>query len=96
MTIIVINHLRRITTHHGKSRKSLDLSSHAGNMDETTKGDMMDPNATLARIKTICDKWEEWGTLEMDPLETLDELTELVQSLDEWLSNGGFRPDNWS
>jgi hypothetical protein len=57
---------------------------------------MMDPNTTLARIKTICDKWEEWGTLEMDPLETLDELTELVQSLDEWLSNGGFRPDNWS
>ena len=55
----------------------------------------MDPNKTLEDIMATAYKWEEWGTLEMDPLETLDSLTENVIALHEWLSSGGHRPDSW-
>lgn len=56
----------------------------------------MDPNATLQRIRSLSNTWEEWGSLELDPLATLDELTELMLGLDEWLTSGGFRPNDWS
>jgi hypothetical protein len=59
-------------------------------------GGMMDPNATLAEIRKICTSWQEWGTLENDPASRLDDLSELVYDLDQWLTTGGFRPDDWS
>jgi hypothetical protein len=56
----------------------------------------MDPNATLESIRNICTSWQEWETLENDPASTLDDLAELVYDLDQWLTTGGLRPDDWS
>ena len=56
----------------------------------------MDPNDTLSKIRSICASWEEWGGLENDPSESLDEIVELISTLDTWLTTGGFRPDDWS
>jgi len=55
----------------------------------------MDPNTTLARMIELSERWEEWGDLELEPTATLDVLSELVLSLHEWISNGGFLPDLW-
>ena len=55
----------------------------------------MDPNDTLARLVRLCEEWQEWGDLEVDPVPALDEVSELVLALDNWLSQGGFRPDSW-
>lgn len=56
---------------------------------------MMDPNETLSEMLKIADSWQEWGALEFDPETTLDALSDLVLALDNWLSQGGFLPDNW-
>lgn len=49
----------------------------------------MDPNDTLDRIRAIVDMDHE------DTERTYEELATLVQSLDLWLSGGGFPPDAW-
>jgi len=58
----------------------------------------MDPNKTLTTLIALCEKWQEWGELEMNPVETLDEVTDLV--LDEYYrlddSRRGFLPGLWS
>jgi nitrate/nitrite-specific signal transduction histidine kinase len=59
----------------------------------------MDPNETLKMIRKIVNEWEDVGSSYMshDELDTFtNELIEYVQSLDEWLTTGGFRPDDWS
>jgi hypothetical protein len=56
----------------------------------------MDPNETLASIRTTLMRWEEWGTLEVDAEEAMDFLTDTFFALDNWLTSGGFRPDDWS
>ena len=50
----------------------------------------MDPNATLKRIRQIIAEGD-------DGSESLtEELPELVEALDEWLSKGGFLPLEWA
>lgn len=56
----------------------------------------MDPNEALSGIRDVFARWEEWGTLEVDAEAALDELTDLFFALDNWLTSGGFRPDDWS
>jgi hypothetical protein len=56
----------------------------------------MDPNETLALLRVAFGRWEEWGTLETDPEEAMDFLTDTFFALDNWLTSGGFRPDDWS
>ena len=56
----------------------------------------MDPNETLALLRVAFGRWEEWGTLETDPEEAMDFLTDTFFALDTWLTSGGFRPDDWS
>lgn len=56
----------------------------------------MDPNTTLSRLRELLSQWEEWGTLELDAESSMDEATELFLALDDWLSQGGFRPNDWS
>jgi hypothetical protein len=51
----------------------------------------MDPNACLAEIRTLVHQKFENGW----SIEDADRFYELVQSLDEWLSNGGFLPEWW-
>ena len=59
----------------------------------------MDPNANLKeqrKIASIILEWFDTATEEADFPETeAQRLAELVQSLDEWISKGGFLPDAW-
>lgn len=52
----------------------------------------MDPNATLERLREIV-QWWNGGDADASDLETA---VELVESLDQWLSNGGFVPKDWA
>lgn len=56
----------------------------------------MDPNVALAAIRSLLGEWEEWGTLQVNAEEALDNLTDLFFALDNWIASGGFRPDDWS
>jgi hypothetical protein len=56
----------------------------------------MDPNATLNNMRDVFTRWEEWGILEVDAEQAMDELVDLFFALDNWLISGGFRPDSWS
>ena len=59
----------------------------------------MDPNQTLSIIRSLCKEWEESGGsfLSTESLEGfLDDLVEHVVALDDWLTNGGFHPSDWS
>jgi hypothetical protein len=51
----------------------------------------MDPDALLDRLFTAVGNWNlhrssDWG----------DEMAECIESLDEWISRGGFLPTAWS
>ena len=58
----------------------------------------MDPNETLKMIRKLINEWEDGLSLlshaEFEAF--LDEVCESVVALDEWLTHGGFRPDDWS
>ncbi len=56
----------------------------------------MDPNVALSRLREVFTQWEEWGTLELDAAEAMDELVDLFHGLDEYLTSGGFPPSDWS
>jgi hypothetical protein len=56
----------------------------------------MDPNVCLARIRelTSADVLDcDYSVLDFDQLV---ELARLIESLDGWLSNGGFLPQAWA
>jgi len=55
----------------------------------------MDPNQNLTDLIVICERWEEWGSLDIDPVAAMDRLTELFLALDDWIAGGGFIPDRW-
>lgn len=58
----------------------------------------MDPNKTLQVLRRMMNEWEDGLSL-MSPADLeafLDEVCEHVVALDEWLTHGGFRPDDWS
>lgn len=50
----------------------------------------MDPNAALAEIRRL------YGLAEWTANPDLQELGEKVEALDDWLTSGGFLPDEWS
>lgn len=59
----------------------------------------MDPNEALKMIRQHTYDWEDGCVAYMshDELDKfLAELVEHVIALDEWLTNGGFRPDDWN
>lgn len=51
---------------------------------------MSDPNAALAVIRTLVSGFNERASYE-----DMDQLVEVVNGLDEWLSKGGFLPTAW-
>lgn len=59
----------------------------------------MDPTVCLTQIKELI---KEINYQEIDhnefsrPISLIDVLTDLVLDLDEWLSKGGFLPDQWN
>ena len=56
----------------------------------------MDPNETLKLIREAVSRVQASRSWDMDCAELGDRLANLVEDLDEWLSNGGFLPSEWS
>jgi hypothetical protein len=56
----------------------------------------MDPNANLKEIRAIVRELTIAGNsgYQFDP-RMVNRLVELVYSLDEWISQGGFMPKDW-
>lgn len=52
----------------------------------------MDPSVTLAKIRELTEKANLYG--ELNDNKTQD-LVDLVESLDDWMSKGGFLPEPW-
>lgn len=55
----------------------------------------MDPNKTLANIRAIIAELRRTNTTGK-VIELGDELSWMIQDLDEWLSKGGFLPAAWN
>jgi len=58
----------------------------------------MDPNLILAELRDLIDQWKQSEDgYPCEEHETAAEIiVEHVEALDEWLSRGGFPPDQWS
>lgn len=57
----------------------------------------MDPNATLREIQKITAAYAAGViTSGEERANALDEMASHVGSLDEWLTRGGFLPDDWN
>lgn len=54
----------------------------------------MDPTRTLERIRELTEYMLELN-VEMELEDVADELSTCIQALDEWLSQGGFLPEQW-
>lgn len=55
----------------------------------------MDPNANLNEQREIVKKYFEGGISAEAQLDLLSRLADLVESLDQWISKGGFLPTSW-
>jgi alkyl hydroperoxide reductase subunit AhpC len=56
--------------------------------DELEERFYMDPNVTLLRIRDLVSNTHLIG-------DEVDELADLIDALDGWISNGGFLPSDW-
>lgn len=54
----------------------------------------MDPNDTLRRLRKLTAKYTDEAD-SLDASELVD-FAELFRGLDEWLTNGGFKPSDWA
>lgn len=54
----------------------------------------MDPNAALKQIRDIILRMKRDHVRKHVSVE-VDDLVDVVEGLDEWLSKGGFLPDDW-
>ena len=54
----------------------------------------MDPNATLARLLGLA-TMNEHAQATLEKAAIADEMSELIEALDGWISKGGFLPDRW-
>jgi hypothetical protein len=54
----------------------------------------MDPDTTLAILRKGCEMVSRMEEDDVDPV--LADMVEAFESLDEWLSKGGFVPRDWS
>lgn len=50
----------------------------------------MDPNETLRLLRMFSERFFHFSTYE-----DMDEMVEHFKALDDWLSGGGFLPDDW-
>lgn len=53
----------------------------------------MDPNETLKRLREFVNATQDFAEICTD---VEIEIGEYIKSLDDWISNGGFLPDDWS
>ena len=54
----------------------------------------MDPNKALEDVRDIIARIEDTDDV-LPTFELAEQLAEIVGGLDEWLSRGGFLPDDW-
>ncbi len=55
----------------------------------------MDPNKALANIRALARDIQH-PPFDCDALSLADELAETVEGLDQWMSKGGFPPNEWN
>jgi hypothetical protein len=60
----------------------------------------MDPEQALVDARAACDHWHngergERGDRGDRDLDAFDELVNAFEALDQWLSRGGFLPQDW-
>jgi len=55
----------------------------------------MDPNETLRDIRELVTAWRE-ADLHSTEREVAEDLVTRVESLDAWLTSGGFMPEGWA
>lgn len=56
----------------------------------------MDPNETLRRLRGLTERVHCGEVMSDDEIENvMEELAELVDALDEWITKGGFLPKAW-
>ena len=56
----------------------------------------MDPDQALANIRALVAKISRGSSLGLErKLELAIDLAEQIEALDEWLTNGGFKPAEW-
>ena len=59
----------------------------------------MDPNQVLKRFRQAYSDWEDTRGKGEDPdtaVAAADEMRDAMYAMDEWLSAGGFLPDDWA
>lgn len=56
----------------------------------------MDPNANLIEQRRLTQNLLRGSMSRMERYVSCERLCELVEALDEWLTNGGFLPEAWS
>ncbi len=96
--------LRDVYARHGKAKIEELLAAHWGRLREfggnefllaQPEDKLMDPNANLAEQRTKQTILRGLsGCTELDIFH-LQRLAELALALDEWISKGGFLPDQW-
>ena len=56
----------------------------------------MDPNATLAEIRALIERWQAAGSRGPWTEAEADQLIEKVADLDKWITRGGCLPADWA
>jgi len=56
----------------------------------------MDPDQTLASLRSLTDRVLNNAFLDDDAGELLEEFAEKFDAIDAWLVTGGFKPHDWS
>lgn len=56
----------------------------------------MDPDATLDSLRSLAKAMQAPDADTGDQAEAAEEMAQLFESLDQWLSNGGFPPVEWT
>jgi hypothetical protein len=56
----------------------------------------MDPNATLAELRGLIERWQAAGSRGTWDEHDSDRAIELTADLDRWISRGGFLPRDWA
>jgi len=56
----------------------------------------MEPSKALEELRDLAFRWDEWGHLAQDPMYAMDHFVYLFTQLDNSITSGDFRLDDWS
>ena len=61
-----------------------------------TRDGAMDPNATLKQLRELVKTIHDQRDIHLaDLTEEAEDMANLVEALDEWMTGGGFKPRDW-